>query len=137
MGAMSFYELLNPGRFSKAAFGFDDGTLGCFLQCFGEDEDAPEVWLLGMTVERLRDAMASVGLSLPEVVARTLTAETRGTRVHFATGDLVVAREKGKRVRYVVIEDLLTFARVRATSGEELVRISAELEPDLEAVGVT
>ena len=138
---MSRYTLARPGDFAEVVFGWDEASNGFFLQCFADAADeAPSVWRSDLAVHELRSALGELELELSDLAARMLEADARGVAVLLASGDPALWRgssgSSSPPTPCTIIEQLLTFARVRWPNGEERLCIAAELEPDLIAAGV-
>jgi hypothetical protein len=137
---MSRYTL-SATKFAELVLGWDRPTGGFFLQCFASsesDDEEPAVWLPKLAMTELERELFEVGVTMPDLLRRTLLAEMQGRPLRLVAGDPVLWRGSSGRVSTpcTLIEPLLTFAQVRWCNGEEQTCLMAELEPDLASLDV-
>jgi hypothetical protein len=133
---VSRYTLLDPGEFSEVVLGWDPGTAGFFVQCFGPDEDeddgGPVFARAGLTLAELVAALAERGLALSGLAQRVLESDRYGGRVFLRRGDYALLR----KAPCIIVERLVTMAKVRMDNGDEELCPVDELEPDWIAAGI-
>jgi hypothetical protein len=135
---MSRYTLIEPGNYSKVVFGWDAITASCFLQCFAaeeDDDDSPIIWRSTLSVIELREALVELKLELPGVALRMLEADACGVPFRLVEGDPALWRGSSPSTPCMVLESLLTFARVRWPNGKDGICLAVELEPDIARTG--
>jgi hypothetical protein len=142
---MSRYTLNDSRVFGAVVFGWDEGVNGFYLQCFevDDDDDEPTVWRPRLSLIDLQLELAEHGISLPELVRRVLHAEERAQRVAFEVEDPVLFRDRNTQRmfagRVVEMRPAIFGASSRALieyANGVCWQDAAELEPDLQSVGV-